>query len=57
MTTNREKLANMTNEALAEFFAEYSDCAICPFNYAECSGGEVRCKDIMLKWLEQESEE
>lgn len=69
MITNREKLANMTNEELAEFFEQYSNCEECPFKYAECSGGEllsdneiwssnaVRCKDIMLEWLEQESEE
>lgn len=61
--TNREKLANMTNEELAEFFETYSNCEECPFKYAECPGGEVysgpevRCKDIMLEWLNQESEE
>lgn len=54
MTTNREKLNNMTNEELAEFFETYSNCEECPFKYAECSGGEVRCKKIMLKWLESE---
>lgn len=53
MTTNREKLNNMKNEELAEFFEEYSDCERCPLEY-ECSGGEVRCKKIMLKWLESE---
>ena len=57
MATNREKLSNMTNEELAEFFAEYSYCDICPFEYTECSDGEFSCKDVMLKWLEQESEE
>lgn len=54
MTINREKLANMTNEELAEFFEEYSDCDRCPFKYKECSEGEVRCKKIMLEWLENE---
>ena len=57
MATNREKLSNMTNEELAEFFAEYSYCDICPFEYTECSDGEFSCKDVMLKWLEQESVE
>lgn len=54
MTINREKLNNMTNEELAEFFETYSNCEECPFKYAECSGGEVRCKKIMLEWLESE---
>ena len=57
MTTNRERINNMSNEELAEFFEEYSDCDRCPFKYKECSEGEVRCKYILLQWLEQESEE
>lgn len=57
MTTNREKLAKMTNEELAEFFEIYCDCNECPFRYKECSGGEVRCKDIFLEWLNYESKQ
>ena len=54
MTTNREKLNNMTNKELAYIFAEYTDCDRCPFKYFKCSGSEFSCKDIMLKWLESE---
>lgn len=54
MTTNRERINKMTNEELAEFFAEYSNCERCPFEDAECSVSEIYCKDIMLKWLESE---
>ena len=56
MTTNREKLAKMTNEELAEFFDKESLCVMCIYKYqAGCL--ERDCEYGTLQWLNQESEE
>lgn len=52
MTTNREKLAKMTNEELAEFFNKEGLCNLCIYNDITCE-----CKDCyegILKWLQSE---
>ena len=55
MTTNREKLAKMTNEELAEFFGNRSLCIICAYrNQADCLNND--CKSGTLQWLNRESE-
>ena len=56
MTTNREKLAKMTNKELAEFFDSNSLCIICAYRkQADCLNDD--CKSGTLQWLNQESEE
>lgn len=57
MTTNRERINNMTNEELAEFFKEYIDCNNCPIGYDKCTISKLSCKEIFMQWLNQESEE
>lgn len=53
MTTNREKLAKMTNEELAEFLSNGA-CKYCYYK-EDCS--PEPCSAGILKWLNQESEE
>jgi len=53
MTTNREKLAKMTNEELAEWLEGVIDCISCP---CKCEMSK-KCVDNILQWLNQESEE
>lgn len=58
MTTNREKLAKMTNEELAEFLNKTANdnCSICIYSsLPDCFWGD--CQNGILKWLNQESEE
>ena len=55
MTTNRERLAKMTNEELAEFFDKESLCVMCIYRYqAGCL--ERDCEYGTLQWLNQECE-
>ena len=58
MTTNREKLNNMSNEELAEVFVN-ANCNICIYksNNFDCFSSNWTCKDGVKQWLEQESEE
>lgn len=56
MTINREKLAEMINEELAEFFEEISDCKLCAFKSENCIKG-FNCKNVYLQWLNQKYKE
>lgn len=54
MTTNREKLAKMTNEELAKFLSK-DKCLSCIYsNLHDCFLGD--CQNGILKWLSRESE-
>lgn len=55
--TNAEKIRQMNNEDLAEFFDTHGVCGMCIFHnyYTSCFGFD--CADGILHWLEQESEE
>ena len=56
MTTNRERLAKMTNEELAEFFDNRGLCIICGYRtLVDCINND--CKYGILQWLNQESED
>lgn len=58
MTTNREKLANMTNEELAEMLTDANcHCCIYKRNDFDCFRSDCTCKNGVKQWLEQESEE
>lgn len=55
MTTNRERLAKMTDEELAKLLQETTSCE-------RCSGlcrhnSYIACFRGFIKWLNQESEE
>lgn len=55
MTTNREKLAKMTNEELAEFLYETTSCDRCS-NKGRLNCYAKLCRQGTLQWLNQESE-
>ena len=62
MTTNREKLNQMSNEELAEIMGDIdTSCDFCA--YADISREKIcskprgeKCIDGILQWLQQESE-
>ena len=57
MTTNREKLVNMTNEELAVIFAMSSSTKVCKYcRYKGSNCDDLLCKNGILQWLNQESE-
>ena len=57
MTTNREKLANITNEKLAHIFARSNDTSVCEYCvYNDRCNRESSCYVGILQWLNQESE-
>lgn len=57
MTINREKLANMTNEELADILAKCSDIKVCNYCiYNNNCSREIQCYEGILKWLNQESD-
>ena len=49
--TNGDRIRQMTDEELAEFFDKISDCQTCIDNPSKC---HVECIDSRLKWLKQE---
>lgn len=49
--TNGDRIRQMTDEELAEFFDKISDCQTCIDNPSKCY---VECIDSRLKWLKQE---
>lgn len=56
MTTNRERLNQMTNEELANILA-YNECYYCVYGKNSFCGDETDCRKGILQWLNQESEE
>ena len=50
--TNRERLAQMTNDELAEFICEHTMCINCIGQTECCTGGNG-----VKVWLESEAEE
>ena len=53
MTTNREKLAKMTNEELTRWLGGIINCKLCP---CKCDIYK-KCTDNILQWLNRENEE
>ena len=62
-TTNRQKLAKMTNEQLAKILSGYDcqsgrqDCQYCIYKEVDCYSRDCNCVEGILQWLNQESEE
>jgi hypothetical protein len=61
---NREMLANMSNEELAEHISEINTCGMCSNSYYDeeleiyvCKDLNVNCSEYIKQWLEQEVEE
>lgn len=58
MTTNRERLAKMTNEELAKILSMSSwSCKYCKYEGSNCHDFACSCHSGILQWLNQESEE
>lgn len=58
MTTNRERINNMTNEELAHIFVGSNYIPICKYCvYDRRCDTDSSCYDGILQWLNQESEE
>ena len=51
--TNREWLAAMTNEELADFIDENGSCDLCPSHPTRC---DCNCTPNIQDWLEAEHE-
>lgn len=54
MTTNYEKIKNMTLEEMAEFFDSHIMCELCP-TYDFCVEEGEECRKIFKHWLQSES--
>lgn len=52
--TNGNRIRQMTDEELAEFFDKISDCQTCIDNPSKC---HMECIDSRLQWLKQEVSE
>lgn len=58
MTTNYERIKNMTVEEMVEFFVDNIVCENCPA-YDYCDTEDVTyedCPKFFMKWLQSESE-
>ena len=51
--TNADRLRSMTDEELAEWIAEYTDC-LCGIHKPGCSKTKGTCVATWLDWLKQE---
>lgn len=56
MTTNYEKIKNMTLDEMAEFLTDRSACDTCDCDMEENKCMAVGCLDGIKQWLQQESE-
>ena len=52
--TNADRIRQMTDEELAEFFDKISDCQTCIDNPSKC---HMECVDSRLKWIKEVSED
>ena len=59
MTTNYERLKNMTVQEMAEFIQDIIPCGACPIfeNCPDIAISEELCTKKLTKWLKSESEE
>lgn len=60
--TIADKIRNMTDEGLSNFFALHFDCECCPLSYfddiyneIQCGGKRKECHKNLLEWLKQET--
>ena len=51
--TNADRIRSMTDEELAEWIAEYTDC-LCGIHKPGCSKTKGTCVATWLDWLKQE---
>lgn len=59
MTTNYERIKNMTVEEMTEFITSIVYCGSCPM-FVNCSDTitfEDKCINILKQWLQSESKE
>lgn len=58
MTTNFEKIKNMTLEEMAEFLRKFTNCSFCNlyFGSVTCSNCKQNYEKPYKQWLQAESE-
>ena len=64
--TNADKIRSMSDEELAKFLRELTDCVRCTawdkekhgdvWNQRPCYTGEIPCKEMWLRWMKEEAE-
>lgn len=54
---NIDKIRQMTADELAEYMRDNDACHCCLFSTLSVCNGNIRCKEGIKQWLEQESEE
>ena len=54
--TNEEKIKSMTREQLAAFLYGIYECVCCAYVYG-CCNETNKCKEGILKWLEERADE
>ena len=56
-TTNADRIRAMTDEELAEIFAN-NDCGYCRIHdFCFAKGSAMNCEDVWLEWLKEENED
>ena len=55
--TNGERIRGMSDEELAKFLADCSDCASCYLDEPNNCGTEETCAKAFLEWLKQPVED
>lgn len=55
--SNADRIRSMTDEELAKFLADCSDCASCYLDEPNNCGTEETCAKAFLEWLKQPVEE
>lgn len=55
--TNGDRIRGMSNEELADFLSDITDCGICPlYDFCRANKYEICCK-AMLHWMNSPAEE
>lgn len=55
--TNADRIRNMSDEEMAKFLSDCSDCASCYLDEPSNCGTDETCAKAFLKWLKQPEED
>lgn len=55
--TNADKIRTMTDEELARFIQQCTDCSWCKIRKEGCCVSDLTCRKRWLEWLKQEAGE
>ena len=56
LPTNADRIRSMTDEELAEWIADHTNCVDCNL-VARCKGMNINCNYAWLSWLKEESKQ